>query len=285
VISQNDPARAPMRRARRPGWALGIVCVLLGIAGQPPDAGALDLVSGDAVVTDPDARGVYVVDLASGSPTEISSGGGLLYPSGVAVDEVGQVFVADPDANAILQIDPSDGSQATLCAGTPMLYPTGVAVAPGGHLLVADPVANAIFEVAPETCDASTRISGAPLLFPSGVRAEASGDILVSDPDANAIFRFADGSPPEILAADDLLRSPQGLAPDADDLLVADPVVRGVIRVTGASQSVETELTTLPYPTDLEIVPVPEPGQLAQLTSGLILLGALSHRRRALSRA
>jgi len=283
VISQDDRARAPMRRALRPGRALGILCLLLGVAGQPPDAGALDLVPGDAVVADPDARGVFVVDLVSGSPTEISKGGGFLYPSGVAVGEAGEVFVADPDANAIVQVDPSDGSQSTLCSGAPLLYPTGVAVAPGGHLLVADPVANAIFELAPETCDASTRISGAPLLFPSGVRAEASGDILVADPDANAIFRFADGSPPELLASDDLLRSPQGVVADADDQLVADPVARGVIRVTGASQSVEAEITTLPYPTDLEIVPVPEPGQLAQLSSGLVLLGGLCRRRRAAS--
>jgi hypothetical protein len=285
LILANERASAPVSNRRRLARALGILGLLLRVAGQPSDAAAVELAPGDAVVADPDARGVFVLDLVSGSATEISTGNALLYPSGVAALAPGEILVADPDANAIVQVDPSDGSQATLCAGAPLLYPTGVAVAPGGHLLVADPVANAIFELAPETCDATTRISGAPLLFPSGVRVEESGDILVADPDANAIFRFADGSPPELVTADDLLRSAQGVVPDVDDRLVVDPVVRGVIRETGGSQSIETEITTLPYPTDVEIVPVPEPGQLAQLTSGLFALGGLCQRRRMASRA
>jgi DNA-binding beta-propeller fold protein YncE len=256
-----------------------VLVFVVAAANGAPTARAAELVPGDVVVADPDAGGVFRVDLEIGSVTEISVGGDLLYPSGVAVDAAGNAYVADPDANAILQVDPSDGSQSLVCAGAPLRHPTGVAVAPGGKILVADPDARAIFELTLGSCAAEVAISGPPLLFPTGVRVEPGGDILVADPDANAIFRFSDGSPPEVVTEGDLLLSPRAVAPDQDDLLVADPVSRGVIRVAGGVQTLETGLDALPFPTGLDVVTVPEPGELV-LRAGALGALALLHRRR-----
>lgn len=265
-----------MSPARQLARLAVVVAAVLGAR----TASGIDLQDGDVVVADPDGRGVVLLDLGTGAITGISMGNAFLYPSGVAVDGAGDVFVADPDAAAVLMVDPGDGSQTTLCEGAPLLYPTGVAVAPGGSLLVADPVAAAIFELSPDSCDAEVAISGAPLLFPTGVRVEPGGDVLVADPDADAVFRFPSGNPAEIAASGDLLLAPRGVAADAGDLLVVDPASRRVIRVAGGAQALETEADALLFPTDLEVVALPEPGMLAGLVAGLGALALLRRRTR-----
>ncbi len=54
---------------------------------------------------------------------------------------------------------------------------------------------------------------------------------------------------------------------DFGDVLVADPIARRVVRVSGDVQTLQTELGALSYATDLEVIPVPEPCQLLHLAA------------------
>lgn len=249
----------------------------LALALLGPPAAGVELAVGDAVVVDPDRRGVFVLDLGTGATTPISLGGSLVYPSGVAVDAAGRVFVADPDANAIFQVDPADGTQTLLCQGGELRYPTGVAWSRfTGNLLVADPVANAVFVLEPGTCTLDVLLSGPPMRHPSGVREELDGDVLVVDPDVGGVLRFLAG-PPETVSEGGLLRSPRGVALDGEDRLIVDPVSDGVVRLAGGVQSFEVASDSLLFPSDLEVLP--EPAGALPMASGVALLLGLRRRR------
>jgi len=265
------------REARRP--VIVLIALLVAFVG-PGAAAATELLAGDVIVADPDKQGLFALDLMGGGDVAIPTTGPLLYPTGVAADGAARLFVADPDANALWSIDPESGDQEIVCSGAPMLYPSGVAVRTDGHLLVADPVANVVFDVDPFTCNVQVSISGAPLLYPTGVRIDPDGDVLVADPDANAIFRFAEGEAPASVTEADLLQGASGVSTDLADLLIVDPVALQVVRWSAGTQALETQPTGLLHPTDLDVVPVPEPGWPAIWTAGTLAI-AVGARWRA----
>jgi len=267
----------------RIGLSLTLLLAAASILAIAAPAGAAQLLVGDLVVVDPDARRVARYELGLGVADAISSNGLLLYPSGVAAAGPDALYVADPDLAAIVHVDPSNGAQSIVCSGPPLLYPTGVAVDAYGLLLVADPVANRVFRIDPGDCTAQVWLEGPPLLFPSGVRVDANGDVLVADPDANAVFRYVGGIVPALLSEADLLRSPQGVAEDGGDQLVVEPVAGRIVRVSAGVQTLEEDVVDLPFPSDLEVVPVPEPGVALGMGCGVLLLGVLARRRHARS--
>ena len=86
------PARIPMR-VRRPSWLLLIAAAVLA-AGS---AGGAPLAPGDILVTDFTANKLFLIDPDStpGPPTEITSGGLISVPVGVAVRSDGFAFVTN----------------------------------------------------------------------------------------------------------------------------------------------------------------------------------------------
>ncbi len=141
----------------------------------------------------------------------------LMYPTGVAADQVGNVFISDTYNNRIRRVA-VDGTittvvgngvygfdpTVTIATQTPLASPTGVAVDRSGNLLIADNGNNLIRMVSGGIIRtiAGTGVGGyngdtqpatsAQLLSPFGVAVDPSGRVLVAD-EGNSRVRLISG--------------------------------------------------------------------------------------------
>jgi hypothetical protein len=99
---------------------------------------------GDLFVADPAAVGgaaILRVNPSTGEQTNITSGGSLRAPVGVAVS-TNALVVADAQAfdgyGWVLRVDPKTGEQTKLCSGGRFREPQAIAIGGGGDLFVAD---------------------------------------------------------------------------------------------------------------------------------------------------
>ncbi len=207
----------------------GIIVTVAGNGGFSGDAGAAT----SATLSDPigaamDAAGnIYVTDANSNRVRKVSGGiittvagngtsgfsgdGGpatsasLNYPSGLAVDAVGNLYIADTNNNRIRKVSggtittiagdgtyffSGDGSSAT-SVSVPL--PAGVAVDSGGNLYYAEPATNRVRKVSGGTLTtvAGTGTAGfsgdgqnalsAKLFFPTGVAVDSAGNLFIYD--------------------------------------------------------------------------------------------------------
>lgn len=162
-----------------------------------------------------------ITDFAgSGNLSYIGDGGpatsaGLWMPSGVAVDDSGNVYIADADHSAIREVNwktniittvagtgvPGYDGDGVAATATELNYPNEVAVDDSGNIYIADTYNNRIRKVSRLTGNintiAGTGISGysgdgsaataAELNQPAGVALDANGIIYISDENNNRI--------------------------------------------------------------------------------------------------
>ena len=215
----------------------GVVTTLAGSVGEP---GSADGTNGTAQFNNPigvavDSVGnVYVADAGNNTIRKVTSGGAVttfagnaemsgssdgtnntalfFYPSGVTVDDAGNVYVADLDNNCIRKVSPL-GVVTTLAGlpqfdhfGTPIggstdgtgtnalfLYPSGVTVDGAGNVYVADSGNNTIRMVtsngvvttpagsAGQLGSADGTNSTALFNHPADVAVDSSGNVYVAD--------------------------------------------------------------------------------------------------------
>jgi sugar lactone lactonase YvrE len=110
-------------------------------------------------------------------------GGGFSYPSGVAVDQSGNVYVSDSSNNAVKKIPLGCFSETCVTTlGGGFSQPFGVAVDSSGNVFVADSGNGAVKKVAPACFDAgcvTTVANGFGLV--DGVAVDDVGDVYVAD--------------------------------------------------------------------------------------------------------
>jgi sugar lactone lactonase YvrE len=115
-------------------------------------------------------------------------------PSGVAVDNVGDVFVTDTTANTLTEFAPgSAGVGTTVSSGTLKLSgPKGVAVDSAGDIFIADTGNNRVVEIpviAGVLTNASAFALSPVLKAPQGVAVDPANDLLIADTgDNNLLF-------------------------------------------------------------------------------------------------
>jgi kumamolisin len=170
------------------------------------------------------------------------------YPSGLAVDGLGNIYVADYSNNNIREVAP-DGtvstpygslngySGATNAAGNSASFnsPNGVAIDQSGNLYIADTGNNLIREISGGTV--STLAGATAFNGPEGVAVDGSGNVYVADTGNNVIWEITPGGAASIIAGQNgssgyedgaattkaLFNSPSSVAVDASgNVFVAD---------------------------------------------------------------
>ncbi len=155
--------------------------------------------TGSAVLTDASGNALATADIsgtgtAAGltvDPGEVTSfGGGYSAPTGVAVDNHGDVFFADTIQNMILEFP--TGQSSAVALGSGLSAPSGVAVDGAGNVYVADTGNNRIVEIpivngslstaAQETViSSSVSLVGTTLNGPAGIAIDGSGSLYIAD--------------------------------------------------------------------------------------------------------
>jgi sugar lactone lactonase YvrE len=107
----------------------------------------------------------------------------LSYPSGVAVDAIGNIYLADTYNNRILKETVSAGNYTESTVPTSSVnYPSGIAVDGSGSIYVADTGNNRILKETPSAGSyTESTVSTSALAYPYGVTVDGSGNVYIAD--------------------------------------------------------------------------------------------------------
>jgi hypothetical protein len=171
-------------------WAVAVagLGLALGVAAAqavPIEAGDIILVDGSSPGLIPPAPlpSVIHVNPTTGVQTTISSGDELQNPTGVAVNDLHQIFVVDRDARAIIRVDAATGSQQIVSSEDNLLEPFGIAIDGNRNLIVTDSASGfggKVVRIHPTTGSQEVVSDGGLLSRSRGVAIDTNGDYLVT---------------------------------------------------------------------------------------------------------
>jgi sugar lactone lactonase YvrE len=188
------------------------------------------------------------VSVDPGTPTAVTTT--LTAPSGLAVDNAGNLFVADATAKAVYEYKGGSGSPVTLGSG--YTRPTGVATDGAGNVYVVDQGAGTLQEILNTggSFAATSTVLATGLNSPTDVIVSGAGSIYVSNTGANTVLQYANssriGSLSAALGLGVGLSRPTGLALDpSGNLYVADTGNNRAVQLayTGAQTAFGTGLS------------------------------------------
>jgi sugar lactone lactonase YvrE len=120
-------------------------------------------------------------------------GSGLMAPSQVATDALGNVYIADPGQGKVLKY--AAGSSAAVSIGTGLTSPTGVAVDGAGDVFIADSSAGKVYEVPFGTTglNAAGQVTLVSALGTSGLQLAADGldNLYIADPSNGRVVKLS----------------------------------------------------------------------------------------------
>jgi sugar lactone lactonase YvrE len=199
----------------------------------------------------------YETFTAPAQPLIPLASSGLNTPSGVGVDDGGNVYIADTANNVIEEWRYPGGSAVLtlptqLASGGSLLNPSGVALDGQGNVYVADTGNNAIEQWTPGSPTLTTLVSSAQLPqlgALAGVAVDGGGNVYFCDPQNSVVYQWLPYGQiialPTQLASGGSLVNPQGVAVDAGgNVYVADTGNGAIEQWTPGS----TTLTTLVAP-------------------------------------
>jgi hypothetical protein len=150
--------------------------------------------NGDLFVADDLGAQVIRINVTTGVPTVVSSGGSFANPQGVAVAANGDLLVIDGRAfgtGAVFHVDPTTGIQTVVSQGGYFVNPYGIALEADGDILVVDPSAfpgscpapgcGGVIRVNPMTGTQTIVSSGGLFIDPAVAAVHPNGDIFVVD--------------------------------------------------------------------------------------------------------
>jgi sugar lactone lactonase YvrE len=164
--------------------------------------------------------------IAFGPGIQTAVGSGLNGPSGVAVDEAGDVFIADTNNNRVVKVLAGGGAQTTVGSG--LSFPSAAAVDGAGDVFIADFNNNRVVDVPAGGGTQLTVNTGSYTLSrPYGVAVDGAGDVFITDAGNNRVLEVpAGGGAPTTVGSG--LSNPHAVAVDgAGNVFIghAGPVV------------------------------------------------------------
>jgi hypothetical protein len=124
-------------------------------------------------------------------------GSGLLTPTQVATDALGNVYIADPGQGKVLEYVPgSTSTSKAVSIGTGLTTPTGVAVDGAGDVFIADSSTGSVYEVPFGTTglNAAGQVTLVSGLGTTGLQLAADGldHLYISDPSNGRVVKLSD---------------------------------------------------------------------------------------------
>jgi large repetitive protein len=151
----------------------------------------------------------------------------------LALDGNEDIFIADPANNRVLEVAAKTEAQTTV--GTGLSSPSGVAVDGAGDVFIADSGNNRVVEISPLGIQTTVPASG--LNFPYGVAVDSTGDVFIADSANSRVVEVsADGIQTTVGSG---LNFPQSVAVDtAGNVFIADAGLGELVEVSaGGSQT------------------------------------------------
>ena len=190
-----------------------LVSVGFALIGAAPVGAAVN--PGDVLVVDNFSASVVIVD-PGGIQTVLSTGGLLIAPFDIMVDNGGRIFVADVAAGAIIEIDPNNGNQNIVSAGGLLNIPVGLTLDGSGETILVTNTGNKSLVTVQKNSGLQGLIhSGGPFVAPFNVAINKFGTIYVVDQNANggSVFEMVAGVP-VLLSSGGLFVTPWDIATD-----------------------------------------------------------------------
>ncbi|UAK31072.1 protein kinase [Nocardia asteroides] len=184
---------------------------------------------------------------AYSSPTPLPFTGVTL-PTGVAVDNAGNVYVTDMGNDRVAKLA-AGASEPTPLPFTGLRNPQDVAVDDAGNVYVTDTSNNRVVKLAAGASE-PTSLPFTGLKNPQGVAVHPAGDVYVADRGNNRVLKLAVGASEPATLPFTELKDPQGVAVDnAGNLYVTELGTERVLRLApGASEPTMLPFTGLKDP-------------------------------------
>ncbi|MGW4092856.1 serine/threonine-protein kinase PknD [Nocardia sp. NPDC004750] len=167
---------------------------------------------------------------------------GVSLPTGVAVDNAGNVYVADMGNDRVVKLA-TGASAPTALPFTGLKNPQDVAVDNAGNVFVTDTSNNRVVKLA-AGASAPTALPFTGLKNPQGVAVDNAGDVYVADRGNNRVLRLTAGASAPITLPFTGLQDPQGLAVDTTGNVYVTEL--GTERVLSLAPGASAP-TTLPF--------------------------------------
>lgn len=126
-------------------------------------------------------------------------GSGLMTPTQVATDTLGNVYIADPGLGTVLMYAAGSGASSTpVSIGTGLTSPTGVAVDGAGDVFIADSSTGSVYEVpfGPNGLSSTGQVTLVSGLGTTGLQLAADGldNLYIADPSNGRVVKMGDVS-------------------------------------------------------------------------------------------
>ncbi len=160
-------------------------------------------------------------------------GTGLNFPTGVAIDSVGNTYIADQQNNRVVKVLTNGGGQVVLGSG--LIQPSGLAVDSHGNLWIADTGNGRIVQV--PAAGGSQIVVASGFNRVSGIAVDAAGNLYSADSGFGTVQMFPAGGGAPVPVGSGWI-SPVGIALDAlGDVFVTDSQANKLVEVSGGQQS------------------------------------------------
>ena len=126
--------------------------------------------------------------------TDITTGGSIRLPRGIAVDSAGDLFVTNYVSNTIEERKSGSTTWTDITNGGLFKNPTGIAVDSAGDLFVANQGNNTILERKSGSLTWTNITHGGSFAFPTGIAVDSKGDVFVANKSSGYIDELKSGS-------------------------------------------------------------------------------------------
>jgi outer membrane protein assembly factor BamB len=182
---------------------------------------------GKLLAGDSATREIYRFDDA-GQPQPLTKGN-VGIPMAIAVAKDGTIFASDIEIQRIVKIPGLGGDPEPIAE---IAAARGLTMDSDGRLIVVCHGKNAVLRLSTDGKEQEVLVEGRPFQFSHHVVAGPSGELFIADGYAKTIWKVEPKTAPVALVAGEPLKNPVGLAWMGDDLLIADPHAKAILRRT-----------------------------------------------------